>query len=279
MKLNTRNFIALLLVGVGTIYLYYGLRSEDATTKINTQKPTVSAEMVETDTGKRLETIAQSGTSWGMSPFGSGKPLEETPVDKPKFQKPNTEWKTRTLNINGRWITYEFGKGNPAGATPLSEEEIEAYKKCYYNTVVHAMDCPPPPGTVAVTTGYFNSETEKDLLILLNSPLWKPILTNCEQQFRSSEISVLDHEANYNRIISGEYLSIENLIVIDDRDGRKMLSNNFGSTMFWFGRALRENKEVLGTDILKLNNCITQNGGLELYRLMDTLYQKQFYIG
>ena len=72
---------------------------------------------VETDTAKRLETMAHSGTHWGMSPFGSGKPLE---VAQQVFTTPNTEWKTRTITLkDGRVVTYRFGDGDPEGSDPL----------------------------------------------------------------------------------------------------------------------------------------------------------------
>jgi hypothetical protein len=47
-----------------------------------------------------------------MSPFGSGKPNMEE--EKPKFKKPNLEWKMRTIN----GITYVFGEGNPREVEP-----------------------------------------------------------------------------------------------------------------------------------------------------------------
>lgn len=73
---------------------------------------------IETDTIKRLTTLGNSGTQWGMSPFGSGKPLTEGEEKKRLFQKPNTEWKSRTIN----GITYVFGEGNPAEVAKKRED-------------------------------------------------------------------------------------------------------------------------------------------------------------
>ena len=204
-----------------------------------------------------------------MSPFGSGKPLEER-EQKSVFQKPNTEWKTRTLS----GITYVFGEGNPVGATPLSEERKEAYKKCIYNTIVNDMDCPP---VVSYEGGYMTSDIEKSLIELISHPNWSPVLISCEQQFRKYEYP--EWGMSYNQVIYGGALNLENMITIDNETGRKQLKfGTFPLIRSWFSIVLRErNNDISGIEFTKLNNCITQNGGLELYRLMDTLYQKQFY--
>lgn len=229
----------------------------------------------ETNTGKLSKDISHSGGEWGGNPFATGITSTGN-IKKPEFIKPNTDWKSRQITLkDGRTITYEFGKGNPSEVAQLSEEEKNIYKKCYFNTVVYAMDC--PPDSQGRGQGYVTSDLEKDLMMLLSSPLWQSVLMKCEQQFRSSEISVLDFEANYDRVLFGEYISMEKLLIIDDRDGRKILSNNFGALLSWFSRAIRENREVMGSNVFHLNNCITQNGGLELYRMMDNIYQKQFY--
>jgi hypothetical protein len=271
MQFTQKHIISILVVTILATLGYIMLQNSMISSSDRLDSDTISKSDIETDTIKRLETVANSSTPWGMSPFGSGKPLTEEL--KLKFQKPNTEWKDRTIN----GIIYRFGEGNPVGATPLSEEEKEAYKKCIFNDIVYAMDCGLDYEGNA--QGYITADIEKELLAILNHPAWEPILTKCEQQFRSSEISVLDHEANYDRIINGEYLNIENILVMSDYDNRKHLSNNFGSTLSWMRNAITErNREIMSPeDIFKINNCITQNGGLELYRLIELTYQKQFY--
>jgi hypothetical protein len=93
-----------------------------------------------------------------------------TGIVKPIFHQPNTEWKTRTITLDdGRTLTYEFGKGNPVGTNPLNQEEKEAYKKCYYNTMVHDMDCPPLVSMI----GYVTPDIEKGLYELVTHPNWK----------------------------------------------------------------------------------------------------------
>jgi hypothetical protein len=271
MQLTQKHIISISAVAILVTLGYITLQNPTISSSDRGGIGTISQSGIETDSLKRLETVANASTPWGISPFGSGKPLSEEP--KPQFQKPNTEWKARTIN----GITYRFGEGNPPEVAALSHEEKEIYSQCYFNTVVYAMQC--PSDSQGRGQGYITSEIEKDLLMLLNHPSWEGILTKCEQQFRSSEISVLEHEANYDRIISGEYLSMENLMTIDDRDGRKILTNNFSSMTFWFRNAITEgNREIISPEhISKLNNCITQNGGFGLYALMENLYQKQFY--
>jgi hypothetical protein len=231
----------------------------------------VSSEVTKSDSGKVLEQDTKSGTGWEQSPFGSGKPMTEEP--KPKFQKPNTEWKSRTIN----GITYRFGEGNPADATPLSEEEKDAYKKCYYNTVVSSMDCPAVHQT-GIRDGYVTPDTEQALLELIDHPSWERVLTSCEQQFRKHEYP--DWVMSYSQVMFEGALNLENMITIDSETGRKTLAyGTFPLIRSWFNNAITErNREIMSPeDVFKVNNCITQNGGLELYRLMELTYQKQFY--
>lgn len=280
----------LVLLGIGY------LASVILTTKESTPASSVSIISSETRNPvsasailiKEESTLASSGTETKLPPCNLVNPFSGATdckkEEKPKFVKPNTEWKTRTLNINGKWITYEFGKGQPEGAKPLSDEEREVYKKCYYNTVVNALDCPPPPGTVAITMGYLTADTEKDILTLVKNPLWEKVLTNCEQQFRQYEDPTgivnagTGGNVSYDTMLNGSGLSIDNLLLIDDRTGRKEIVLN--NLMNWFSPILRGAEPRVGDnpiDVSKINNCITQNGGIELYRTMDNLNQRMYY--
>lgn len=213
MQLNTKNFLAILLLGVATIYFYYGFRGGETSTQTNTQKPTVSAEIIETDTGKRLETYANSGTDWGMTPFGSGKPLTEAEKEKPQFVKPNTEWKTRTLNINGQWITYEFGKGNPIqlALTPLNIQEES--RACELNP------SPLPRICREGMYGYITPEVEQGLKQTLESPLWENLIVKCEKEYSVS----IDYIQFNQNILAPQALDISRFLIIDPDTGRKEL--------------------------------------------------------
>lgn len=214
MQLNTKNFLAVLLLGVATVYLYYGFRGEEYATKTDTQKQTaVSAEVVETDTGKRLETFANSGTDWGMSPFGSGKPLEEAEEEKPKFQKPNTGWKTRTLNINGQWITYVFGKGNPREVALTPTNIQEESRACELNPN------PAPRICREGMYGYVTPEVEQALKRILESSLWEDLIVKCEKEY-----SVSTNNAQFNQdLLTPHALDISRFLIIDPDTGRKEL--------------------------------------------------------
>lgn len=211
MQLNTRNFIALLIAGVGIIYLYYGLHGKDTTIKTNTQRQIISSEGIETDTGKRLEIYTHSGSNWGMNPFGSGKPLTEV-EEKPKFHKPNTEWKTRTLS----GITYVFGEGNPKEVA-LPESEMIACNR---------QDDAPCNDNGA---GYVDPLLEKLVYDVLSSPDWEPLLQNCVKDFRIvdsfNQVSNKSSILNYDHLINlGSYISVEEVFIINPKTGRKNIS-------------------------------------------------------
>ena len=270
----TRISIVLILAIVGYFIAQNNTPSQSDGVNTSTgTNTTISQSGIETDTGKRLETVANSGTQWGMSPFGSGKPL--TVEEKSVFQKPNTEWKSRSVTLSdGRTLYYEFGKGNPAGVAQLSDKEKVSYNACERHETLSIISCGSMNEEVY---GYLSSEMEKDLIGLISHPNWKPVLMNCEQLFRQYEHP--DWGMSYDQVIYQGAMNIENLITIDLDTGRKELRfGNFPPIKGWFTHALRVgDREIIGPDILKLNNCITQNGGFELYRLMDVIYQKQFY--
>jgi hypothetical protein len=211
MQLNTKNLLMMLLFGVATVYFYYGIRSEGSITKTDTQKSTVSSEIVETDMGKRLKTYANSGTDWGMSPFGSGKPLEEVEEEKPQFVKPNTEWKTRTIS----GVTYVFGEGNPREVA-LPESEM---KGCSWQ---EGGDYCTDNGA-----GYVDPLLEKLVYDVLSSPDWEPLLENCEKDFRIIDSFLQNsdpfmHRITYDTLISlGQYISLEEIFTINPQTGRK----------------------------------------------------------
>ena len=280
MQLTQKHIINISVVAVLAILGYFAVQnntpSQSDGVKVNTGSVAPMSQSdtgVETGTGKRLETVANSGTAWGISPFGSGKPLTEE-EKKPGFKKPNTEWKTRTLQLaDGRWMTYVFGQGNPAGVAQLSDKEKVSYSACERHETLSIISCGSMNEEVY---GYLSSEMEKDLIVFISHPNWKSVLLNCEQQFRQYERP--DWGMSYDQIMYQGAMNIENMITIDPDTGRKEIRfGTFPSIRGWFTNALREDKEIMGTDILKLDNCITQNGGFELYRLMDAIYQKQFY--
>jgi hypothetical protein len=164
--------------------------------KTNTGSIAISQSGIETDTGKRLETLANSGTHWGMSPFGSGKPLTEE--KKPEFKKPNTEWKTRTLS----GITYVFGEGNPKGVA-LDKHQLQTIRqKC------GTQSDPDNIGYLCKESdGYVTPEVEK----YLNLALSDNNFGHFSQCF----------PPNILYITAPNFLDIDTLLFIDSNTGRK----------------------------------------------------------
>jgi hypothetical protein len=195
---------------------------------------------VEADTGKKLETVANSGTGWGMSPFGSGKPLEEG-EKKLEFKKPNMEWKTRTLS----GITYVFGEGNPK-EVGLTEKEKETYKKCNFEEDKRVWSC----GFIGnEVLGYVTPDVEKDLITLLSHPAWEKVLTECRSQFETNEYpTTQDDDTSYIRIMSPGWMDMEKMFWIDEQTGRKTITNQFNSIVGWFQNTITARSTVLGKE-------------------------------
>lgn len=210
-------------------------------------------------------------SSWTANPFQTGNMVSTGSALK--FRKPNTEWKSRTIQLkDGRWLSYEFGKGNPVGSTLLSEIEKKSYRDCYHDPNLSIISC----GNLGEEVyGYVSPDIEQSLMDLLKNPSWEKVLLNCEQDFRKYQF---DWTVNYDSVLHENILDIEKFLLIDDVTGRKTLQGGvFSPLRSWFTNAIRERKEVSGKSVFDLDNCITRNGGMELYRLMDVIYQKQFY--
>jgi hypothetical protein len=162
------------------------------------------------NTGKTLSgsTVTLSGT-WTDSPFGSGKPL--TGAEKPVFKIPNTEWKTRTLNINGKWLTYEYGKGNPNGvmltATGIQQESHE----CEMTSGSTSRMCREG------MYGYVTPEIEIALRKALESPLWEKLVTECHKEYSLAPF----YDRFQRNVLAPQALNLSRFLIIDERTGRK----------------------------------------------------------
>jgi hypothetical protein len=220
----------------------------------------------ETDTGKRLTTYTNSGTNWGMSPFGSGKPLE-TSTNTRVFKKPNTEWKARTITLkDGRTLTYEFGKGNPIGADPLSEKEMDSYKNCVFEPDKPILSCGPNSSAV---TGYVTPDVEAELLNLVSNPHWENLIKNCRTDFERADITrLLPSDMTYAQVIGSGELDLGKWISINPETGRKSIEQHLWDMQGWFLRTY-----YVG-ETSNINPCIRTNGGDEIARLFDVIYEK-----
>jgi hypothetical protein len=187
--------IVLLIILTIGYYQFYAPDSTDNNRNITDTK-IVSSERIETDSVKRLETVAHSGTDWGMSPFGSGKPLTEVEENTPKFKKPDTKWEARTIN----GITYRFGEGNPK-EVELSPEEIRDLQSKGY--------------------GYISPKAEYALKNLLESDDFIHILNKCSDLL---DIGNLDTTKN-NWEKWPPNLDMETMLIIDPETKRKDINN------------------------------------------------------
>ena len=232
MKINFSHVlgVAVFMSILSGSYVLWNTSSTSDTTEQNTSTlsdRTVSKSDtgIETDTGKRLETFGNSGTNWGMSPFGSGKPLEEE--KKPEFKKPNTEWKTRTLS----GITYVFGEGNPkeVGLNPEQIEHIGKNCETYESgkNLYDAGFCNPETGKLK----YLSPEAENHILAALSDPNWEKLATKCENNFRVIETSDTFQNAignpnslYFERVFTPGFLDIDNFVSVEANTGWKKLN-------------------------------------------------------
>ncbi|MBX9809799.1 hypothetical protein K2X92_05405 [Candidatus Gracilibacteria bacterium] len=197
-------------------------------------------------------TLSDSGNVWGGNPFQTGttntgegtKP--ETPKPQPTkvvFQKPNTEWKSRTLS----GITYVFGEGNPK---EVALDEIGIQKL--------ATDCADMPRSVDITPTnlravmlwendycdaetsrprYLSRQVEFHLMMALSHPNWQELYTKCEANFRFGDSRRVDSSGpflTFDQVFLSGTLDINNFILIDKKMGWKKLNTSLLSQLTRF---------------------------------------------
>lgn len=183
---------------------------------------------IEIDSLKRIETYGKSGTNWGMSPFGSGKPLTEEEIPKIVFKKPNTEWKTRTIS----GVTYVFGEGNPNDVALSNDNLKSILKKC---DISNGGQLPPSDEYKEYYAypcneedGYVTSDVEKFIKAAIEDDNWRQLIEQCSDNLQSvfhiDENTTSPYIANisYNKIVYENYLDLDNFLYIDT-NGRKRL--------------------------------------------------------
>ena len=125
-----------------------------------------------------------------INPFSGSTDCKKE--EKPKFVKPNTEWKTRTLS----GITYVFGEGNP--------KEV-------------AID----QSQVKIGDGYVTAETEGALKALLESDEFTYILNKCYDVFDIGNIDTTKN--NWEKFPPN--LDMETMLIINPETKRKEINN------------------------------------------------------
>ena len=155
---------------------------------------------------KEESALAHSETTKDLPPCNLVNPFSGSTdckkEEKPKFHKPNTEWKTRTLS----GITYVFGEGNPREVA-LSQSQLEdIHKKCGTESD------PNNEGYLCKEgDGYVTPEVEKYLKAGLSDPNWEKF-AGC---FHPSE--------RISYILEPNFLDINTFLTINTQTGRKEL--------------------------------------------------------
>jgi len=215
--------IALFLSVLVVAFYFFSSHNEEKSVVTFNESGTTST--TETDSLKRLEIYGNSGANWGMSPFGSGKPLKEE-EEQLRFKKPNLEWKTRTIN----GLTYVFGEGNPKEVEP----KIDMTKKYEIAEL-----------------SYVNQETEKNLLLFLSNPTLENVINKCGYLVKpdTSSNSILLN--NLPNSINQTDFSIDKTLYIDQKTGQKMIDNDRLSALEYIISSIQSNQAV--------NNCLSMN--------------------
>jgi hypothetical protein len=240
--------LGILALGVGYLIIGQTHPSTSDGVRINTGSVNIPQSGIETDTGARLMTLAQSGTQWGMSPFGSGKPLTEG-EKKPEFKKPSTEWKTRTLS----GITYVFGEGNPAGvATKL--ENLDGYMR--HSGYVDGVTVRPKVETL--------------LAQFLANPMLIIVINKCGPLSIPGNSSAILTKGLPGILFTTDF-SMEGMITINPSTGQKELDMEKWGLLGWvFGQIREYGYRDIHTRVnLLANQCLNSNEIVSMDQLYD----------
>ena len=246
MQFTQKHIIGIIISGLVLVGGYFAVQNNTPSQSDGVN--TISQSGIETDTGKRLETVANSGTGWGMSPFGSGKPLTEE-EKQPEFKKPNTEWKTRTLS----GITYVFGEGNPKSV----HEKFETFQGWDQN-------------------GYIDSNTVRPKVeILLAQFLANPMLVTVTNKCGSLTMpgnTSSPLAMGLPGVLFTTDFSMEGMLTIDPSTGRKQLDQEKFNLFGIVFSQIRDQEEGYTKKRLvnKLaNECLSENEIVSYDHLVD----------
>lgn len=253
---------------------YIGLQKSNA--PISQSDIDVTA--TKSSTPKPSSTLSGSETVWGNNPFQTGDTnigeVQKIAIQNEVFQKPNTEWKTRTLS----GITYVFGEGNPKEVA-LDEDQMKNYILCrapYLDASYGNID-----GQCKEDRGYVTPEIEKSLLRILLDQNWIMLATKCEKNFRSVE--TIDTQINgrndpdflyFDRVFSSSLLDVNNFITIDPNTGLKILQiNKLRNLSLFIANASQYGMRKIDGHINPYGDCVDQYG-TEIVRQIFILENK-----
>lgn len=171
----------------------------------------------------------------------------------------NAEWKAKNIELSdGRTVAYRFGEGNPPEASPLTNEEKSAFEACGIDG--------RPNSITGCPVGYVTRDFELALKALISDKHWPQILSNCANEFMASDKALDVGDLHYENVIEPGYMDIEKWIVIDLFSGRKKVQR-FQETKAWFITSMYDHSRTDTNGVYAIKNCISDNGGIELYAL------------
>ncbi len=274
-KISILTFILLLISFIGTIIVQKEQTEDDYESKKNTishsSGGSIAQSGIESDTLERLKTHSESSTGWGMSPFGSGKPLTEESPQKTAFQMPNTEWKTRTLS----GITYEFGKGNPKEVALDQAGLGRLSKECEDPNILNSLNEKGVCNPETARPYYLSPEVELHIISALSSPDWENLYQKCEKNIRFGDTAWRSQSSDpsllFDQVFGSGILNIDNFITIDKENGRKKLNTNLVMLLIDF---LEGSKAMIGRGEPIMNpygDCVDQYSFGILHDLNEAL--------
>ncbi|MBX9809882.1 hypothetical protein K2X92_05830 [Candidatus Gracilibacteria bacterium] len=198
----------------------------------------------QTNTQKPSPSLSESGNAWGGNPFKIGTTITGEGIKfeslRLEFKKPSTEWKTRTLS----GITYVFGEGNPKEVMP---------KRSDYPTSSDLM------------VDYFDGSlvrprTEQLLKEFLSNPMLVKVINQCGLLTRPRLPGMTGLEAQLPYSLYTTDLSMEGILTIDPRTGRKDYNGDKMNLLFAVLSQIRYYEHERTTDnVVTLLDCLSQD--------------------
>jgi hypothetical protein len=269
MKHIQKHIIVFSGFAVFILFGYFAFQNFNSSPSDELKNP-ISQSGRESNTGKSLTTLSQSGNQWGVSPFDTGIPFTQEMKD-PTFHEPNLKWKTRQVTLNdGRTLTYEFGKGNPREVA-LDDKGIEKL----------AADCADMPPSIDIKptnmradmlwkNGFCNSENDRPrylskqveyhLLMALSSPAWYDLYKKCESNIRFGDKYRSDPSLRFDQVFASGFLDINHFIQVDPETGWKQLNMALTNNLLNF---ILDSQLLIGRGDVITNpygDCVDQYG-------------------
>ncbi len=191
----------------------------------------ISSEMRNPDSSRTSKELPPCNL---VNPFSGSTDCKKE--EKPKFQKPNTEWKTRTLS----GIIYVFGEGNPREVQPKIDE---LKTQCKNLTISEELGKKGFCNGELDTSGSLKNGAEQVISKALADKNWEILYNQCEKNLRygNNTDKLYPYEFSFDSVFYSGLLDINNFIVIDTQTGVKYLNvENVVQLVHFLERGKRE---------------------------------------